>query len=167
MEAHQCETSVDELLAAMVAERPSRARRGGLDIPNFLIRASSRRRRFEAIGERLSIKVADPEAPITLLSGGDQQKVLLARLLASHPSALLLNDPTRGVDVATRRAFYEVFRELAKEGMTIVILSSELHELTALCDRVLVFREQEVTARLTSAQMTSEAIISAMFGEAA
>lgn len=139
----------------------------GRDIRGLLIHMGARRRRFEAFRERLSIKLADPAAPITRLSGGNQQKVLLARLLASDPAALLLNDPTRGVDVATRRAFYEVFRELARARMTIVILSSELHELTALCDRVLVFREQAVAARLSAADLTSERIISAMFGEAA
>ena len=83
-------------------------------------------------------------APITSLSGGNQQKVLLARWLALDPRFLLLNDPTRGVDIATRQTLYGVFRELARDGMALVVLSSEIEEIVALCDRVLVFREDEL-----------------------
>ena len=82
---------------------------------------------------RLSIVAPRPDAPITTLSGGNQQKVLLARALALEPAVLLLNDPTRGVDVATRQVLYGVFRELAGEGMGLVILSTEIEEVLLLC----------------------------------
>jgi ABC-type sugar transport system ATPase subunit len=104
---------------------------------------------------------------ITTLSGGNQQKVLLARALAHKPDVLLLNDPTRGVDIATRRVLYSVFRELAAEGMALVILSTEIEEALVLCDRILVFREQELAASLEGAERSSERIISTMFGRAA
>jgi ribose transport system ATP-binding protein len=137
------------------------------DLSAFLISWKSRRRRYEAFRERLGIVAAEPDGAITRLSGGNQQKVLLARLLARDPKALLLNDPTRGVDVATRRILYKVFRELAEGGMAMAILSSEIEELIGLCDRVLVFRDYELTARLDAAGLTSEQVIAAMFGGAA
>jgi len=93
--------------------------------------------------------------------------VLLARALALEPSVLLLNDPTRGVDVATRHVLYGVFRDLAREGMALVILSSEIEEILVLCNRVLVFRDYELAAEMTGEAMTTESVISAMFGRAA
>ena len=85
-------------------------------------------------------------------------------MLARSPEVLLLNDPTRGVDVATRRTLYRVFRDLARQGMALVLLSSEIEEVIEVCDRVLVFREQSVSARLSGAEKTSERVIAAMFG---
>ncbi len=137
------------------------------DAPAGLITPARRRERFEAYRQKLSIKVPDLDAPITTLSGGNQQKVLLARALALRPDVLLLNDPTRGVDVATRHVLYGVFRELAADGMTLVILSSEIEEILLLCGRLLVFREHEISAEMAGAEMTAGNVISAMFGKAA
>ena len=128
---------------------------------------AARRRRYEAYRDKLSIAAPRPEAAITTLSGGNQQKVLLARALALEPKFLLLNDPTRGVDVATRHVLYDVFRDLAAEGMALVILSSEIEEILLLCHRVLVFREQHISAEFSGGQMTSDTVIAAMFGRAA
>lgn len=139
----------------------------GRDIRAGLISARERRRRFEAHVQRLSINAPDWSAPITTLSGGNQQKVLLARALALGPRVLLLNDPTRGVDVATRHVLYDVFRELARDGLTLVVLSSEIEEILLLCERVLVFREHGVAARLEGPEMTTEAVIAGMFGREA
>ena len=130
-----------------------------------LISAVRRRERFQIYRDRLSIVAPDGDRPITALSGGNQQKVLLARWLAREPRVLLLNDPTRGVDQRTRETLYQTFRDLArKEGMALVVLSSEIEEILRLCDRVLVFREQAMIARLSGAGMTSDAVIAAMFG---
>jgi len=137
------------------------------DAAGGLISPGKRRQRFETYRQKLSIKVPDLDAPITTLSGGNQQKVLLARALALGPDVLLLNDPTRGVDVATRHVLYGVFRELAAEGMTLVILSSEIEEILLLCGRLLVFRENEIAAEMAGAEMSAEGVISAMFGKAA
>jgi len=139
----------------------------GRDTRFGLIRPEQRRRRYEAFRQKLSIVAPRPGAPITTLSGGNQQKVLLARALALEPAFLLLDDPTRGVDVATRHVLYDVFRGLAKDGMGLVILSSEIEEILLLCNRVLVFREQQVAAQISGDGMTTDSVISAMFGRAA
>lgn len=132
-----------------------------------LISFARRRARYETYREQLSIVAQRPDAPITTLSGGNQQKVLLARALALEPRLLLLNDPTRGVDVATRHVLYDVFRGLAAGGMGLVILSTEIEEVLVLCHRVLVFREYEVAAEIAGEAMTTDAVIAAMFGRAA
>jgi ribose transport system ATP-binding protein len=131
------------------------------------IDAARRRARYEVWRERLSIVAPEPDAPIASLSGGNQQKVLLARWLAREPRVLLLNDPTRGVDQRTRETLYSVFRELAQQGMALVVLSGEIEEIVRLCSRVLVFREQRMTAQLTEDALTHDAVIAAMFGRAA
>jgi ABC-type sugar transport system ATPase subunit len=136
----------------------------GFDLRFGLISARRRRRRFQTYRQRLSITAPAGENPITTLSGGNQQKVLLARWLAREPRILLLNDPTRGVDQRTRETLYQTFRDLARnERMAIVVLSSEIEEILRLCDRVLVFREQRLSARLSGAAITSGAVIAAMF----
>ena len=132
-----------------------------------LLSCAARRRRYDVYRQKLGIVAPRPDAAITTLSGGNQQKVLLARALALEPSFLLLNDPTRGVDVATRHVLYDVFRSLAAEGMALVILSSEIEEILLLCHRVLVFREQRVSAEFAGAEMTTDTVIAAMFGRAA
>jgi ribose transport system ATP-binding protein len=132
-----------------------------------LISTGERRKRYETYRQRLSIMAPRPDAAITTLSGGNQQKVLLARALALEPDVLLLNDPTRGVDVATRHVLYDVFRDLAHQRMALVILSSEIEEILVLCGRVLVFRDYEIAAEMTGDAMTSENVIAAMFGRAA
>jgi ribose transport system ATP-binding protein len=139
----------------------------GRDRKLGLISMAERRKRYDYYRDRLSIVAPDPGRMITTLSGGNQQKVLLARALAHKPDVLLLNDPTRGVDIATRRVLYAVFRELAAEGMALVILSTEIEEALVLCDRILVFREQELAASLAGSERSSERIISTMFGRAA
>jgi ribose transport system ATP-binding protein len=139
----------------------------GRDTRLGFISHRERRRRYETYRAKLSIVAPRPGAPITTLSGGNQQKVLLARALALEPDVLLLNDPTRGVDVATRHVLYDVFRGLAADGMALVILSSEIEEILLLCHRVLVFREQEIAAEIAGGGMTTEAVIAAMFGRAA
>lgn len=129
-----------------------------------LISKRRRRERYEHYRERLSIVAPHPSNLITSLSGGNQQKVLLARALALEPRVLLLNDPTRGVDIATRRVLYEVFKELAAEGMALVVLSTEIEETLHLCNRVLVFRDYTVANRLAGTEMTADRIIATMFG---
>ena len=128
----------------------------------------SRRRQlraYETYRQRLSIVTPGPDAPVTALSGGNQQKVLLARWLARDPRVLLLNDPTRGVDQRTRENLYAVFRDLAHAGsMSLVVLSTEIEEIVRLCDRVIVFREQQIAARLVRPKLSAEIVIAAMFG---
>jgi ribose transport system ATP-binding protein len=114
--------------------------------------------------ENLTVRGGGPERPVQLLSGGNQQKVALARWLPLSPSVLLLNDPTRGVDVDTKREIYLRLRAMAAEGVAVVLLSSDALELVHLCDRVLVFREGAVAADLPHGVATEEAIVAASLG---
>ncbi|MBP1884147.1 ATP-binding cassette domain-containing protein [Sinorhizobium mexicanum] len=114
----------------------------------------------------LSIRYPSADAPISALSGGNQQKVLLARLLALKPRVMLLNDPTRGVDLNTRLKFYEAFRTLAAEnGIALVILSSEIEEILQLCHTVAIFRDFECSTVLDRASMSMDRVMAAMFGQ--
>ena len=130
------------------------------------VRTSNARRVLASFREELSIVYADRRDPITYLSGGNQQKVLLARLMARNPKVMLLNDPTRGVDIATRQILYGCIRRAVRDQrMTFVILSTELEEIVELCDRVIVFREYAVSARLTRSETTVDTLMAAMFGQ--
>ena len=123
------------------------------------------RQQLEAFTEKLSMIYTSPRALVTSLSGGNQQKLLLARWLAASPRVMLLNDPTRGVDVQTKMTLYEVFREMMeKERRTLVLLSTEIDELLQLCDRTLVFREGALFAMLPRETITRSNVIAAMFG---
>lgn len=129
-----------------------------------VIDRARRRREYETWRSRLSIVAPSPHAPISALSGGNQQKVLLARWLARAPRVLLLNDPTRGVDQRTRETLYGVLRDLARAGVALALLSTEIEEVVRLCNRVLVFREQHVAASLGGQRLSYESVIAAMFG---
>ena len=93
----------------------------------------------------LSIKTPGTEVPITGLSGGNQQKSIIARWLRTRPKVLLLDDPTRGVDVGAKAELYRVIDRLCRDGLGILVTSSELPELIALCDRILVLCEGRLT----------------------
>jgi ABC-type sugar transport system ATPase subunit len=108
---------------------------------------------------QLAIKASGPRAPVTSLSGGNQQKCVLARWLLTQPRVLLLDEPTRGIDVGAKSEIYALIRRLAAGGMAIVMTSSELPELLAVSDRILVLCEGRVTADIPRADATEEAIM--------
>lgn len=120
---------------------------------------------LEKYQDRLSIKYGSTRNAIATLSGGNQQKVLLARWLATNPRIMLLNDPTRGVDLRTRLIIYEVFKEIvAEENTSLVVLSTEIEELLHLCDRVLVFRDFQIFTELQRDELTMPSVLAGMFG---
>ncbi|MBD8554373.1 sugar ABC transporter ATP-binding protein [Rhizobium sp. CFBP 8762] len=124
------------------------------------------KQRLAGYTEFLSIKYPAMSAPITALSGGNQQKVLLARLLALSPRVMLLNDPTRGVDLNTRLKFYDAFRTLARdEQIALVILSSEIEEILQICDSVSIFRDFQRTEVIAREDMSMSRVMAAMFGQ--
>ncbi len=130
----------------------------------------SRRRtdaRLRAYIDRLRIVLGRSGDAITTLSGGNQQKVLMARWLAAEPRILLLNDPTRGVDLGAKRDIYALLASLARQGVAIVMVSTELDEHVELMDRVLVFREQSLFAELTRVQLSRETLVASFFGKGA
>ena len=122
------------------------------------------RARMQEYVDRLRIVLGDAESPITTLSGGNQQKVVMARWLATEPKVLLLNDPTRGVDIGAKRDLYALLLDLAAEGMAIVMLSTEVDEHVELMDRVLVFREGRIAAELPREELSRRTIVGAFFG---
>src|SRR5439155_15357808 len=91
--------------------------------------------------EALGIKCSSPDQPIRELSGGNQQKVILARWLSTDPTLLILDEPTRGVDVGAKRDIQLLIRELADEGLAVLFISSELEEVVSGCDRVVTLRD--------------------------
>jgi ABC-type sugar transport system ATPase subunit len=127
----------------------------------------SRRRTARRLDEwvsRLGIKLGSPKDPVRTLSGGNQQKIILARWLAADPRILLLNDPTRGVDINAKRDIYELLASLAADGVAVVMLSTEVDEHVELMDRVLVFREHELFAELPRERVSQESLVHAFFG---
>ncbi len=128
------------------------------------IRRSDERAAVLAEYRSLSIKSRDPEQSILDLSGGNQQKVLLARWLATGPRLLLLDEPTRGIDVATKSELHRLIRSQANTGIGVLLISSELPELLALSDRVYVLHQGAVTAELPGGQGSEEAVLRATMG---
>jgi ribose transport system ATP-binding protein len=112
--------------------------------------------------KRLSIKASSPEQKIRELSGGNQQKVLLGRWLCRNPKLLLLDEPTRGIDIGAKGDIQELINELAEQGLGVLMISSELEELVEGCSRVIVMRGGERAAELRGDQISSDAIIHAM-----
>jgi ABC-type sugar transport system ATPase subunit len=110
------------------------------------------------------IRTGDPLQSTQFLSGGNQQKVAIARWLPLRPRIFLLNDPTRGVDVETKREIHQRLRQMAADGAAVVLLSSDTLELVHACDRVAVFREGRVAVTLERADLSEEAIVAASLG---
>ena len=111
--------------------------------------------------KRLRIRLAALRQPIGELSGGNQQKAILARWLLTDPTVLILDEPTRGIDIGVKAEFYDMIGALAAQGCAILLISSELPELLALCDRVLVMAEGRLTADLPRGVATQETIMHA------
>jgi ABC-type sugar transport system ATPase subunit len=115
----------------------------------------------------LGISPPDPERRISLLSGGNQQKAVIAKWLSTKPSVLILDEPTRGVDVGAKAEIHRIVGELVAKGMAVIMISSELLEVIGVCDRVLVMRDGEGVALLDRANLTEERIMALATGEAA
>jgi ribose transport system ATP-binding protein len=134
------------------------ASRGRLD-------AAAERDLVEQWTERLEVVAASPDAPISSLSGGNQQKIVLSRCLAQEPELLVLAEPTAGVDIGTRVAIYELIAGLARDGLTVVVSSSDLGDLLAMCTRIVVLRDGRVGAELGAEGLTENELVNAIEGE--
>ncbi len=110
---------------------------------------------------KLSIRLASVDQPIVELSGGNQQKAILARWLHTDPNVLILDEPTRGIDIGVKAEFYDMIGTLAESGRAILLISSELPELLALCDRILVMSEGQITADIPSKEASQEKVMKA------
>ena len=113
----------------------------------------------ESLAQRLDLKYEHIQNPVSSLSGGNQQKVALAKMLSVDPEVIFLDEPTRGVDVGAKAEIHRILRNLARGGVGIVMISSELPELIGVCDRVLVVREGRISGQVTGDDMTEENIM--------
>ncbi|MBQ6806223.1 MAG: sugar ABC transporter ATP-binding protein [Lachnospiraceae bacterium] len=112
----------------------------------------------------LSIKTASKDTPIKSLSGGNQQKVILARWLFTHPEYLILDEPTRGIDVGTKIDIQKLVLKLASEGMSVTFISSELDEMLRTCSRLVVMRDRKVVGELTGDDLNQNKVMSTIAG---
>jgi rhamnose transport system ATP-binding protein len=133
------------------------ARRSLLDIPR-------ERAVTEDYGKRMEIKASSWEQAVNSLSGGNQQKVVLAKWLATEPRVLILDEPTKGIDVATKARVHEFISMLAQQGLGIVLVSSELPEILGMSDSIIVMHEGTITARLSKKEANPEVLIRAAMG---
>lgn len=132
------------------------------------IRRSAGRLLCDRYVSRLRIKTASVRAPVSSLSGGNQQKVVLAKILATGPRVLLLDEPTRGIDIGAKDEVHRLIRELADDGIAIVMVSSVVEELLAACDRIVVMRNGYTVGELDGAVAEEENVLEMAFkGEAA
>ena len=109
----------------------------------------------------LAIKVADWRLPVSSLSGGNQQKVIIARALMTAPKVLLMDEPSRGIDVGAKADIFKVMRDLAVKGLGILFVTSDLEEVMALSDRILVMSNGRVTAEFDASEATQDALVAA------
>jgi D-xylose transport system ATP-binding protein len=116
---------------------------------------------------RLALKTASPALPITSLSGGNQQKAVLAKMLLTEPKVLILDEPTRGVDVGAKFEIYKLMLELAAQGISIIMVSSELAEVLGVSDRVLVMGEGKLRGDFVNKGLTQEMVLAAAIGQSA
>ncbi len=128
----------------------------------FMQRASERKN-VDRFAGSLSIRMTGPEQQITALSGGNQQKAVFGRALLAEPRLLLLDEPTHGVDVGAKSEIYEIIHDLAHEGMSVIVSSSELPEVFAIADRCVVFSKGEMVGNLDRASMTEHDILDLAF----
>ncbi|HOV41342.1 MAG TPA: ATP-binding cassette domain-containing protein, partial [Oscillospiraceae bacterium] len=145
---------------------------------NIMIALQAKRGVFKLLGRKeqeeftseyiklLQIKTASLETPIKQLSGGNQQKVILARWLLTHPEFLILDEPTRGIDVGTKTEIQKLIAKLADEGMSIMFISSEIEEMLRVCGRMAVLRDRKKVGEISGEELSSENIMKAIAGGA-
>jgi simple sugar transport system ATP-binding protein len=117
--------------------------------------------------QALNIKTASPNTPVKSLSGGNQQKVILARWLLTHPKYLILDEPTRGIDINVKVEIQKLVLRLAEEGMSITFISSETEEMLRTCSRLIVMRDRHVAGELSGGALTRDTIMQTIAGSAA
>jgi inositol transport system ATP-binding protein len=110
----------------------------------------------------IGVRMASPEQHISNLSGGNQQKIVLARWLALEPKILIIDEPTRGVDVAAKAEVHEVLDALAAQGIAVLAISSELPEVLSIADRIITMREGRITGEIPAAEATQERLMTLM-----
>jgi ABC-type sugar transport system ATPase subunit len=115
--------------------------------------------------DKLRIALRSISQPVKELSGGNQQKVVLSKWLLTKPKVMILDEPTRGIDIGAKSEVHRLMGELATQGIAILMISSELPEILAMSDRIIVMREGRITAHFTKNEATAERIMAAATGQ--
>ncbi len=135
-----------------------------LDRFGFRIDRTREAEAMEQATRDFDIRAASPAMLAGALSGGNQQKLLLAKIMLTEPRIVLIDEPTRGIDVGTKQQIYHFVRDLARQGKGIVVISSDLPEVMGLADRVLVMRQGRIAGEVAGARITEEAIVRLAMG---
>jgi len=130
-----------------------------------LIRSAAEYADAEEFRQRLSIRAPSVQVEVAKLSGGNQQKVVLSKWLNTKPKLLILDEPTRGIDVRTKAEVHHMISELAAQGLGIILISSDLPEIMAMSDRILVMREGRQMGLFTREEATQEKVMAAAMGQ--
>ena len=128
-------------------------------VRNGLIRFSERRKKAVELIEQLNVKPAYPHMQVDKFSGGNQQKIVVAKWLATNPKVLIVDEPTNGIDVGAKTEIHHLLRELADEGMAVIMVSSELPEILSISDRVLVMRRGRINGEFNADGLSQEQIM--------
>ncbi|MEZ5905370.1 MAG: sugar ABC transporter ATP-binding protein [Geminicoccaceae bacterium] len=136
-------------------------------VRGWFLSTGSERAATRALGDRLAVKAASWEQPVGELSGGNQQKVVIAKWLATRPRVIILDEPTKGIDIGSKAAVHAFIGELVADGLAVVLISSELPEVMGLADRILVMHEGRIVARFARDAWSAEAIVAAATGAVA
>jgi len=119
----------------------------------------------EQYRERLSIRTPSIQQPVGMLSGGNQQKVMLSKWLNTRPKILILDEPTRGIDVGAKAEVHHIINDLTAQGLGIILISSDMPEIMAMSDRIMVMREGRQMGIFTREEATQEIILTAAMGQ--
>ena len=126
-----------------------------------IMREKVQRNSWKEYMSKLKVKASSPNVPVSSLSGGNQQKVILARWLLTKPKVLLLDEPTRGIDVGAKEEIYLLINALAASGLAVVVISSELPELMGISDRIITICEGVLTGEISKEEATQEKLLTA------
>jgi rhamnose transport system ATP-binding protein len=133
--------------------------------PHWFIDRRKERQLADRYAAQFRVRMTDVEQMVSALSGGNQQKVVIAKWLATKPRVLILDEPTRGIDIGAKVEVHRIIAELAASGLGIILISSDLPEVLAMSDRVLVMHEGRLTAELSRAEATEERVMFAATGQ--
>nr|WP_321454868.1 ATP-binding cassette domain-containing protein [uncultured Cohaesibacter sp.] len=129
-----------------------------------IINSKADRKLAEEEGKRLSVKASSVDQLVSELSGGNQQKVLIGKWMATHPELFIFDEPTRGIDVGAKAEMYAIIRQLAQAGKAVIVVSSELPEILSVCDRIAVFREGSIVGLVDGATANEETLLQYAIG---
>jgi ABC-type sugar transport system ATPase subunit len=156
----------DDIANNICVAAASTGRDPGLRRAGFVLRGGAMARLAERLRGELQIKAASIRAPITSLSGGNQQKAILARWMATRPAIVLADEPTRGVSIGSKIEIYKLIRQMAAEGAAVVIASSEFEELVGLCNRVYILRDGRTAGETGVADLTADDLLHIVLAKA-